>query len=107
VPSFKGFPPDAQCRTGGCVRLCWSVGIYRANAKGYHRANEGVRMTVLAKVLAKALAADLALAAFIGFALALSQIPVRAQSVADFYRGKSIDLNIGYGVGGGYVFMRA
>ena len=45
-------------------------------------------MTVLAKVLAKALAADLALAAFIGFALALSQIPVRAQSVADFYRGK-------------------
>ena len=59
-------------------------------------------MTVLAKVLAKALAADLALAAFIGFALALSQIPLRAQSVADFYRGKSIDLNIGYSVGGGY-----
>jgi len=58
VPSFKGFPPDAQCRTGGCVRLCWSVGIYRANAKGYHRAIEGIRMTVLAKVLAKALAAD-------------------------------------------------
>ncbi len=26
----------------------------------------------------------------------------RAQSVADFYRGKSIDLNIGYSVGGGY-----
>ena len=59
-------------------------------------------MTVLAKVLAKALAADLALAAFIAFALALSQIPARAQSVADFYRGKSIDLNIGYSVGGGY-----
>ena len=26
----------------------------------------------------------------------------RAQSVADFYRGKSIDLDIGYSVGGGY-----
>src|ERR1700687_6042028 len=26
----------------------------------------------------------------------------RAQSVADFYRGKTIDLNIGYSVGGGY-----
>jgi tripartite-type tricarboxylate transporter receptor subunit TctC len=28
--------------------------------------------------------------------------PARAQSVADFYRGKSIDLDIGYSVGGGY-----
>src|SRR5262249_52170778 len=59
-------------------------------------------MTVLAKVLARALARNLALVALIGFALALSQIAAHAQSVADFYRGKSIDLNIGYSVGGGY-----
>ena len=30
----------------------------------------------------------------------------RAQSLAAFYRGKSIDLEIGYSVGGGYDFMR-
>jgi tripartite-type tricarboxylate transporter receptor subunit TctC len=36
-------------------------------------------------------------------ALALPLIPAAgAQSVADFYRGKSIDLDIGYSVGGGY-----
>jgi tripartite-type tricarboxylate transporter receptor subunit TctC len=36
-------------------------------------------------------------------ALALAHISsARAQSVADFYRGKSIDLDIGYSVGGGY-----
>src|SRR5882757_6995299 len=28
--------------------------------------------------------------------------PARAQSVADFYRGKTINLMIGYSVGGGY-----
>jgi tripartite-type tricarboxylate transporter receptor subunit TctC len=38
----------------------------------------------------------------IAFALALLPIPARAQSVADFYHGKSIDLDIGYSVGGGY-----
>ena len=43
------------------------------------------------------------LAAAAVLALALAHIPsARAQSVADFYRGKSIDLDIGYSVGGGY-----
>src|SRR5437667_9459538 len=32
----------------------------------------------------------------------LSSAPVRADSVADFYRGKRINLIIGYGTGGGY-----
>src|SRR5689334_25387497 len=42
-------------------------------------------------------------AAAIGLALVLPPIAAaRAQSVADFYRGKSIDLDIGYSVGGGY-----
>src|SRR5262249_61610346 len=42
-------------------------------------------------------------AAAAAIALALTPIPAaRAQSVADFYRGKSIDLDIGYSVGGGY-----
>ena len=42
-------------------------------------------------------------AAAAAIAFALSQTAAaRAQSVADFYRGKSIDLNIGYSVGGGY-----
>jgi hypothetical protein len=86
VPSFKGFRTDAQCRAGTP-----SGGIYRAGAKGYHRANEGNRMTFLGRALVR-----------IAFALALLQIPAHAQSVADFYRGKSIDLDIGYSVGGGY-----
>ena len=37
-------------------------------------------------------------AAFSVFASA----PVRAQSAADFYKGRNIDLYIGYSVGGGY-----
>src|SRR5690349_7027622 len=42
-------------------------------------------------------------AAVIGLALVLPPIAAaRAQSVDDFYRGKSIDLDIGYSVGGGY-----
>jgi|SRR5215472_1216816 len=42
-------------------------------------------------------------AAAAAIALALTPIQAaRAQSVADFYRGKSIDLDIGYSVGGGY-----
>jgi tripartite-type tricarboxylate transporter receptor subunit TctC len=81
--------------------LCCSIGIYRANAKGYHRAptaKEGGakgRMTIIAR--------GLAAAAAIALTLALPHIaPASAQSVADFYRGKSIDLDIGYSVGGGY-----
>src|SRR5262249_14519221 len=54
------------------------------------------------RVSIRASTGDLAFAALFGFVLALSQIPARAQSVADFYRGKSIDLDIGYSVGGGY-----
>jgi tripartite-type tricarboxylate transporter receptor subunit TctC len=73
-------------------------GIYRVRLKAYDLRQpdrERVRMTknargsVLAAVLALVLAALLVTAA-------------RAQSVADFYRGKTIDLNIGYSVGGGY-----
>ena len=46
---------------------------------------------------------DLAATALLAVALALTSIPAaRAQSVADFYRGKTIDLDIGYSVGGGY-----
>ena len=40
-------------------------------------------------------------AAFLG-ALCVSVTPARAQSVEDFYRGKSINLMIGFSVGGGY-----
>jgi tripartite-type tricarboxylate transporter receptor subunit TctC len=48
-----------------------------------------------------AIARSLAAGAMIS--LALAQISAaHAQSVADFYRGKSIDLDIGYSVGGGY-----
>jgi len=42
-------------------------------------------------------------AATIAVALLLLAMPAaRAQSVAEFYKGKSIDLDIGYSVGGGY-----
>src|ERR1700738_5054075 len=53
------------------------------NARG------SVLTSVLAAVLVLVVAVPLVTAA-------------RAQSVADFYRGKTIDLNIGYSVGGGY-----
>src|SRR5882762_6062584 len=39
--------------------------------------------------------------------LALTALPVRAQTVEDFYRGKRLTLTVGYGPGGGYdVFAR-
>jgi tripartite-type tricarboxylate transporter receptor subunit TctC len=39
----------------------------------------------------------------VGLMVVFSSIPVaRAQSVAEFYKGKSVDLVIGYSVGGGY-----
>ena len=34
--------------------------------------------------------------------VALSVLPVRAQSVEEFYKGKTINLAIGFSVGGGY-----
>ena len=34
--------------------------------------------------------------------VALSALPVRAQSVEEFYKGKTINLAIGFSVGGGY-----
>jgi tripartite-type tricarboxylate transporter receptor subunit TctC len=43
------------------------------------------------------------LAAVLALAVAIQLVtPGRAQSVADFYRGKTIELDIGYSVGGGY-----
>jgi tripartite-type tricarboxylate transporter receptor subunit TctC len=49
------------------------------------------------------IARGLAALALLTLVLVLPHIqPARAQSVADFYRGKSIDLDIGYSVGGGY-----
>ncbi len=45
----------------------------------------------------------LAAAALLGATFALPYVSAsHAQSVADFYRGKTIDLDIGYSVGGGY-----
>src|SRR6516164_8238767 len=35
-------------------------------------------------------------------AAALSALPIQAQTVADFYRGKTLRMLIGYGPGGGY-----
>jgi tripartite-type tricarboxylate transporter receptor subunit TctC len=79
-------------------------GIYRARVKVYDQMQpdrERVYMTQNARgpvvVLAAVFAALLALA--VAFLLVT---PARAQSVADFYRGKTIDLDIGYSVGGGY-----
>ena len=34
--------------------------------------------------------------------VALSALPVRAQNVEEFYKGKTINLAIGFSVGGGY-----
>jgi tripartite-type tricarboxylate transporter receptor subunit TctC len=77
-------------------------GIYRVRRKVYDQMQpdrERVRMTKNARdpVLVAVLAAVLALV--VAFPLVAA---ARAQSVADFYRGKTIDLNIGYSVGGGY-----
>ncbi len=42
------------------------------------------------------------LGAFLGLALTLHAFPAHAQSVEEFYKGKTINLVIGYSVGGGY-----
>src|SRR5262252_6623998 len=99
APSFKGFPPDAQCRTSGQIRsISAASGRHlsqmreRLRSARVRRGRKGYMITI-----ARCLAAATVLA------LALAHIPsARAQSVADFYRGKSIDLDIGYSVGGGY-----
>jgi tripartite-type tricarboxylate transporter receptor subunit TctC len=102
VSSFKGFLTGAQCRaeaaSDGIVRLPFIACARTATIthKGSSTmGREGVRMTTIAR--------GLAAAAVIAFALASPHIPAaRAQSVADFYRGRTIDLDIGYSVGGGY-----
>jgi tripartite-type tricarboxylate transporter receptor subunit TctC len=77
------------------------VALLRA-AEGLRSDTAGSRKGCMTKnarhpVLVAVLAAVLALiAAFLFVAAA------RAQSVADFYRGKTLDLDIGYSVGGGY-----
>src|SRR5215471_15649604 len=43
-----------------------------------------------------------AVAVGIAAAILLPSVPARAQSVADFYRGKTLRMLIGYGPGGGY-----
>jgi tripartite-type tricarboxylate transporter receptor subunit TctC len=40
-------------------------------------------------------------------ALALLSAPASAESVADFYRGKTINIICGFGPGGGYDLIRA
>src|SRR5262245_59978390 len=40
--------------------------------------------------------------ALTGLLLAASTVPLRAETVAEFYHGKTITCFIGYGVGGGY-----
>jgi tripartite-type tricarboxylate transporter receptor subunit TctC len=47
-------------------------------------------------------ARSLAAAAFAGLCLLAAMPCASAQSVAEFYRGKTIELDIGYSVGGGY-----
>src|SRR6516225_11830285 len=44
----------------------------------------------------------LGLSLMVGFVLAGAAPELRAQSVADFYRGKTLHILIGYGEGGGY-----
>jgi tripartite-type tricarboxylate transporter receptor subunit TctC len=73
-------------------------GIYRVRLKVYDQIQpdrERVRMTKNAR--GSVLAAVLALV--VAFLLVAA---AGAQSVADFYRGKTIELDIGYSVGGGY-----
>jgi tripartite-type tricarboxylate transporter receptor subunit TctC len=46
-------------------------------------------------------------AATVGLALCVAP-PVNAQTVADFYKGKTIQIVVGFGVGGGYdLYARA
>jgi tripartite-type tricarboxylate transporter receptor subunit TctC len=39
---------------------------------------------------------------FLGFLLVAASVPAQAQSVAEFYRGKTVTLTVGYSAGGGY-----
>src|SRR5690242_6382005 len=84
---FTGFRPDAQCRIG--VR---SAGIYRVRTTGYDpRADRSGSRKFGMNLLVTRLAA----AALLGVVfVSPHNAAVRAQGVADFYRGKTIDLDI-------------
>ena len=85
-----------QCRGGNAT-----AGIYRIEWTRY----DGLALSVGARGAMKSVTVGRVgfIACAIGLMVMLYSTPgARAQSVAEFYRGKSVDLDIGYSVGGGY-----
>jgi tripartite-type tricarboxylate transporter receptor subunit TctC len=102
APSLRDFASTCNAVPRNAVfaisRRPAARGIYRVRLKVYDQMQpdrERVRMTKNAR--GSVLAAVLVLVVVFPLVTA-----ARAQSVADFYRGKTIELDIGYSVGGGY-----
>jgi tripartite-type tricarboxylate transporter receptor subunit TctC len=60
------------------------------------------RAAVLSRISLRSIRATVVAAIGVGAATLVSSIPVRADPIADFYRGKTLRMLIGYGPGGGY-----
>src|SRR5215831_16562218 len=68
----------------------------RPNARNCAQPRDKVERRGMGKVIARGVAAAIATA------ILLAAGPAQAQTVADFYRGKTLRMLIGYGPGGGY-----
>jgi tripartite-type tricarboxylate transporter receptor subunit TctC len=60
------------------------------------------RAAVLTRISLRSIRATVVAAIGVGAATLVSSVPVRADPIADFYRGKTLRMLIGYGPGGGY-----
>jgi tripartite-type tricarboxylate transporter receptor subunit TctC len=60
------------------------------------------RAAVLNRISLRSIRVTVATAIGVGAATLVSSVPVRADPIADFYRGKTLRMLIGYGPGGGY-----
>jgi tripartite-type tricarboxylate transporter receptor subunit TctC len=85
-----------QCCGGNAAAGIYQIGWARYDGPALSVGGRGAMKSVMGGSVGFILCA-------IGLMVVLLSAPgARAQSVAEFYRGKSVDLDIGYSVGGGY-----
>jgi tripartite-type tricarboxylate transporter receptor subunit TctC len=95
VVVITGFPPHAQRRPARD-----NGNVCRARASRYNAAKKGIARGGIAMISgAMGMLARIAAAAMIA---ALPLAAASAQSVADFYKGRNVEIDIGYTAGGGY-----
>src|SRR5262245_3936046 len=96
-----GVAGAATRRSPVLLGTCWDQEAHRARLGLSSRLTRRTSLfESVRRAMSRASSVLLALAA--GAAMLLTALPTQAQSVADFYRGKTIRMIIGYGPGGGY-----